>query len=56
LKEIIRESQDLEQEIWDAVLQGLSEEQERLIREQFVVSVDGIAGAPVLLMMALTTR
>jgi hypothetical protein len=55
LVEAIGNSQELEHIVWDAVRQELSDEQARRIREQYVVSVEGVAGAPVLLMMSLTT-
>jgi hypothetical protein len=54
IEESTRESYALEQEVWDAILQELSPQQSERIREQYVGSLEGSAGAPVLLLMALT--
>jgi hypothetical protein len=54
LDEVISESYALEQEIWEAVLKELSPQQSSCIREQCAISLEDSAGAPVLLLMALT--
>lgn len=52
LEEVVNESQAWERKVWDWIVEGLSPEQGKLVREEIAVKLEQLPGAPSLLLSA----